>query len=99
MSGGALEYGYGRIDDLADRVEARARTPLHRAFAAHLRLCAKAAKDLEWMLSCDTSAGTEVAALEKVISPEMVLALTIEEAKIARENLDIALERARGLAE
>ncbi len=67
MSGGSLEYVYQRVADAADMVETKATTDLHREFAAHLELVAKALKALEWMLSDDTSPGDEVAAIEAVL--------------------------------
>lgn len=61
MSGGSLDCEFGRIEDLADTIERRARKPLHRAFAAHLRKVAKAAHDLEWVWSGDSSDGKKMA--------------------------------------
>jgi len=51
VSGGAYDYAYQRINDLAYaiRVNAgRSNTALRKAFAAHLEQCAAAAKAIEW---------------------------------------------------
>ena len=36
MSGGSLDYACYKIDDIEGAIRAKARTPLHRAFADHL---------------------------------------------------------------
>jgi hypothetical protein len=96
MSGGALDYAFHGIDNLAYDVARRAETPLHRAFAAHLKKVAEAAHDLEWVWSADKSPGDEVAAIEAVLSPTAVLEQCIADAEKARDELIAILERVNG---
>ena len=95
MSGGSLDYACRRIDDLAGEIEQRAETPQHRAFATHLRLVAKAAHDLEWMWSGDTSPGDEVAALNAVLRPGDTLAQAARDARVAATELATAIAALR----
>lgn len=95
MSGGSLDYAYGRLDDLACTIAARAKTPLHMAFAEHLRKVASAAHDLEWVWSCDTCPGDEEAAIRAVIAPGAELAEAVKAAETARKNLEQAIESAK----
>jgi hypothetical protein len=94
MSGGALDYAEYKIEEIAFKVSDRASTPLHRAFARHLLKVAKAAHDLEWMLSGDTSEGSEDDAIEACVGQYAVLDQLIVEAKAARAALKDALARA-----
>lgn len=55
MSGGAYNYAYQRIADLALEIRARAgRDPKRLTFARLLDAVAKAARDIEWVDSGDT---------------------------------------------
>lgn len=94
MSGGSLDYGFRRLDDLADEIDLRCNDPLHRAFAKHLRLCSTAAHALEWALSGDTELGSEVAAIRAVVSPSDVLNLLIEDGRQLEAELAKALRAA-----
>jgi len=68
MSGGSYDYIYSRIDDAADSIEARHfGSPLHTAFAAHLRQCSKAMHDIEWVDSGDYSPGDEAESIIEVL--------------------------------
>lgn len=93
MSGGALNYGYRHIRDLAEDVNLRATCPQHRAFAAHLLLVADAAYRLEWVLSADSSPGSETEAINRVLAPGAVLAQVTAEAKVALRELQAALDQ------
>lgn len=62
MSGGSYEYAYQKVEDMAAELEAQ-RSPLRRAFAAHLKLIVKAMHDIEWVDSCDYKKGDERAAI------------------------------------
>lgn len=68
MSGGSLDYGYIKVRMVAEEVEQKATTDLHLQFAAHLHKVADALKELEWMLSDDTSPGDEVEAINAVLA-------------------------------
>jgi hypothetical protein len=94
MSGGALDYAYVRIEELAFEIRRRATDPLHRALAEHLQLVAKAAQDLEWVWSGDSSSGKEMPAIMAVISPKAQLDSALGEAEDAIDNLRKAIKRA-----
>jgi len=66
MSGGSWDYFYGRLEDVASRLQCE-RDPLRKAFGAHLQKCAKALHDIEWVDSCDCSPGDEVEAIKAVL--------------------------------
>jgi hypothetical protein len=53
MSGGAYNYGYAKIEQLADEMNPRMQTPERRAFLRLLERVAKAAKAIEWNDSGD----------------------------------------------
>ena len=53
MSGGSYDYAFRYVDEMADSLHGVNTDPLRRAFAAHLRLVAKAMRDVEWQDSCD----------------------------------------------
>jgi len=91
MSGGSLDYVYGRVEDAASTVAARAETMLHRAFAAHLHKVAKALKDMEWMLSGDRSPGSEEPAIRAVLHESAELEAATEQARKALADLKAAL--------
>lgn len=80
MSGGIYDYNFRYLDQLADDIECRTRdrakgdypiephvVALRARFVALLRLCAKAAHDVEWVDSGDYGDGDEVAAIEAVM--------------------------------
>lgn len=68
MSGGALNHEYGRISDLADKIRETSSDPLHLQFANHLDLVAKAARDIEWVLSGDYQSGDEVDSINAALA-------------------------------
>ena len=84
MSGGSLDYIYGRLDDAADTIASRAEKPLHKAFAKHLRLVSAALHDLEWVWSCDYSPGDEDNSIRAVVS-------RTEEIQAAKEAIEKAI--------
>lgn len=58
MSGGSLNYVYRKVEEVADMIrEEEKSTTLHKAFAAHLDLVAKALRSLEWEQSGDSGKG------------------------------------------
>lgn len=74
MSGGSHNYAYSHAQDFAESLEADAQKledpntdPLRIAFAAHLRLVAKAMHDIEWVDSFDKAKGDEHAAIRAVL--------------------------------
>ena len=60
MSGGSMGYLYSKLE----YAEFDEDTPHRKAFAAHLKLVAKALHDIEWVDSCDYGPGDENAAIE-----------------------------------
>lgn len=91
MSGGSLDYCYGRVRDAAETILARADSPAHRAFAAHLMKVSEALRAMEWMLSCDTSPGSELNAIRAVLSDGAELEAATERAREALADLQSAL--------
>ena len=53
--GGSMDYLYRKVMD----AEFDEDTPERKAFAAHLKLVAKALHDIEWVDSCDYGPGDE----------------------------------------
>lgn len=91
MSGGSLNYVYGKVDLAADTIEDSAETPLHRAFAAHLRKVAKALHDLEWVWSSDYGPGDEIEAIRAVLGEGAEIEAATERAEKALAELKSAL--------
>jgi hypothetical protein len=79
MSGGSLNYGYERIETLAEEIERRAECALHKAFARHLFRVAQAAHDLEWVWSGDWSPGDEEAAIKACMDWRTEMRTVIQE--------------------
>jgi RNase P/RNase MRP subunit p30 len=96
MSGGSLDYICFKVEVASSSIRERATCPEHIAFADHLDKVAAALHDIEWMFSGDTSSGDEIPAIMECITPAEVLDATIDEAKIATERLEKALENAKG---
>ncbi len=93
MSGGSLEYAYSKVGYIADDVESQARTPLHKAFASHLRDVANALRDLEWVLSGDYGPGDEIESIRKVVDKAKEVEVVTENAYVALKELREALEK------
>lgn len=91
MSGGSLDYVCYRVDDAVDTIEKRATTPLHKAFAQHLRDISKALHDLEWVFSGDYCEGQEVESLKKVVNKQMELEAATNDARTALKQLQDVL--------
>ena len=96
MSGGSLDYVYGKVDDAAEIIMERASTPLQRAFASHLKRTARALKSLEWVYSSDKSPGAEEADIRAVVSPAEILASAAVGLREALATLDAARAAASG---
>lgn len=92
MSGGSLDYVYSRVADAASSIKARAESPTHIAFAKHLFKVAEALRAMEWMLSCDTSPGSETAAIRAVLSDGAELEAATESAKKGAGRAAICIE-------
>ena len=94
MSGGSLDYAYIKINNIIEDIVRKSNlTPLHKTFVKHLVKVSEALHDLEWMLSGDTSEGSEIDAIREVVTINEELESVIEEAKKAKENLEEVLTR------
>lgn len=91
MSGGSLDYCYSRVQDAAHTILSRAESPTHRAFAGHLLKVSEALRAMEWMLSFDTSPGSEIYAIRSVLSEGAELEAATESARKALADLQSAL--------
>ena len=67
MSGGSYDYLYEKVESMAGQLEGH--KPLRRAFAAHLRMVARAMQDIEWVDSCDSSQGDEDESIRACLAP------------------------------
>jgi hypothetical protein len=94
MSGGSLNYLFYKVEEAAHTIHRGGGTALHRAFAAHLDLVAKALRDVEWVLSGDYGEGQDREAIRACLPKNAELAQLISEAREARDALDEALTRA-----
>lgn len=88
MSGGSLDYVYGKVEDAAAQIANRAETPEQHAFAAHLLKVAKALHDLEWVWSSDKGRGEEVEAIMACINRVDVLRMAVDRAQEAKHALE-----------
>lgn len=96
MSGGALDYVYGRVRDAAENIAAsRANKPLYVAFAKLLERVAVALKAVEWEMSGDTSSEDSEAPLRDVVPVQEELAAAVEKADAAHKTLGDLLVRVR----
>lgn len=94
MSGGSYDYAFRHVESMACD-ERQRRTPLRRAFAAHLQLVAEAMRAVEWVDSGDNGLGDEDELIRKVLAPGAELAEAIRMAEDARAALEGVLARAR----
>ena len=93
MSGGSWDYFYGRLEEVASRLQCE-RYPLRKAFGSHLQKCAKALHYIEWVDSCDCLPGDEVKAIKAALGPDgpaLVLSESRKQAEAALEQLKAAL--------
>lgn len=91
MSGGSMDYLCWKVEEIARQIADKATSPLHKAFATHLELVAKALHDLEWVWDCDKAPGDEVEAIMAVVSRADVLSEAVKSAEQARKDLEAAL--------
>jgi hypothetical protein len=91
MSGGAYQYAFYRIEELAADIAAT--SPLRKVFKAHLVKVAKACRDIEWVDSGDCGPGDEDEAIRACLG-ENVQALVIAEVVADAERAIVGLEEA-----
>ncbi len=98
MSGGSYDYAYSRLDDLADQIRAKGSchcAPPHvrLAFANLLRMCAVAAKAIEWNDSGD-GANDEESLIRACLARTAPLDAAAEAAREAYRQLHSEISRA-----
>lgn len=91
MSGGSMNYLYCRLENDASFSQ---HTPERRAFAAHLKLVAKALHDIEWVDSCDYGPGDENKAIRACLGRFATLDVAVQAAREAQEALRLELDLA-----
>jgi hypothetical protein len=83
MSGGALDYAYGRVRDTAYELIRQSTNSHQKALGRHLLLIAEALHDVEWVLSGDYAEGDEIDAIQKVLPEHRLLDSVLEDARVA----------------
>jgi hypothetical protein len=78
MSGGSYNYFYQQLESYAEDIRNLDINPKRKLFSQLLVLCAKAAKDIEWVDSGDYGPGDEDKAIDEVflslnVNPEVQL--------------------------
>lgn len=92
MSGGSLDYAYGRIEQIAETLSMEAKTVEHRAMAQHLFRVAEVLHDIEWVLSGDYSSGDELEKIYALLHPTQIVEAALDAARQARDDLDRILK-------
>jgi hypothetical protein len=72
LSGGKLDYVFQKVEDAAYEIRKRSERPLHKQFAEFLDKVAIALRDVEWLYSGDSTAGSEDEAILAVMSAKPV---------------------------
>lgn len=74
MSGGSYNYLFERVEEMASQIrinnkdiQSRQVFELRESFASHLSDVARAMKAVEWVDSCDSGEGAEVASILRVL--------------------------------
>jgi hypothetical protein len=67
MSGGSWDYIHFQVEEVAERLLI-IEDQIRQDFGQHLKLVAKALRDIEWVDSGDSSRGDEIPAIEAVLS-------------------------------
>jgi hypothetical protein len=93
VSGGSLDYAYGKLNDAISMMAARAKTPLHKAFLKHLVLVSEALHDVEWVYSGDYSEDQAEESIKKVLGAGAKAA----ELEVIRDELKALIEIAQRL--
>lgn len=101
MSGGSYNYFYSKLEDMADSIRhvgnCYAASPaLRKAFAEHLRLCARACKAIEWNDSGDGD-DIETDLIRKCVAPNSALKQATEDAVAALAALSAEIENAKAM--
>jgi len=86
MSGGALDYAYSKVEEAADRILTNNPNKLHKEFAEHLKLVAKALHDLEWEYSSDYSPGDANEAILNLLRIKTIVYQTFGEDNYEKES-------------
>lgn len=97
MSGGSLDYLFGRVHDAASTIRGRCKEPEMRAFAHHLDMVAKALHDVEWYLNGDIGHESALASVATIVTPQDVLVMAVADARFALAGLENALAKAEAV--
>ena len=92
MSGGSMDYFFGRVRDVADSMDTT--SPLRRAFVAHLRLVSKALHDIEWVDSGDYAIGDDDEAIRACLAPGDEAIAALDALRQAMMDTEAVLARA-----
>ena len=95
MSGGSLDYVYGRVEEANADLCRHDLTQTQKAFARHLVKVAKALHDIEWVLSGDYGDGDDTKAIMECIGKSDIIDTAIENAEKAMMELQKAVEIAK----
>lgn len=91
MSGGALDYAYLRVQDIAVEINKKSRCLEHRALANHLLRISDVLRDVEWVMSGDSGEGDDVQAIRNLLSPAEILGTARSDAIQALKDLKSAI--------
>jgi hypothetical protein len=91
MSGGSWDYFYQKLEEVAEQLSTD-KEPLRRAFGNHLKDCAIAMYNIEWVDSCDMAKGDERESIEKALGSN-AKALEIQQATKEAQDVVNKLER------
>ena len=95
MSGGSMDYVYRKVEDACGAFQST--NPHREAFKSLLWNVARALRSIEWVDSGDWGPGDEIEAIEACISTADVLAVSIERAEHAALELQMMIDKAKGL--
>ena len=70
MSGGSLDYVYGKLKMAIEEIENRAESDLERKFILHLEKISTALHDLEWFYSGDYNETQAMESIKKVFESD-----------------------------
>lgn len=79
MSGGALDYFYGRVRDTAETLQRHSVTPAYTALYKHLYALSEVLYEVEWVLSGDRLSGKDEKMIEELLGESKILSSIEEE--------------------
>lgn len=85
MSGGSWDYFYQKLEEVAEKLSTD-EEPIRRAFGNHLKMCAMAMYNIEWVDSGDMSDGADRKYIEMALG---VNSKTMELQEATKEALKV----------